>query len=116
MENSELGSLVGGVGSAAIGLDGFLSQLPYVGSVFIVLMTVSFTYFFNARIQGSTKSTRGKATSDRDLGIDLRSGDAELGADGEEAAVSVYLGLPLGNEWAVVEHSYRVELIDVEYQ
>lgn len=114
MENSELGSLVGGVGSAAIGLYGFLSQLPYVGSVFIVLMTVSFTYFFNARIQSSAKKyERQRLQTTEVLGPiygQVTRNIEEL--EKKKANLSLDLGPPSGNEWDMIEHSYRAELID----
>ena len=114
MENSELGSLVGGVGSAALGLYGFLSQLPYVGSVFIVLMTVSFTYFFNARIQSSAKKyERRRLQTTEVLGPVYGQVTRNLEElEKKRAALSLDLGPPSGNEWDTIEHSYRVELID----
>jgi hypothetical protein len=114
LEGNELGSLVGGVGSAAIGLYGFLSQAPYVGSVFIVLMTVSFTFFFNSRIQSSSREyERRRLQTTEVLGPVYGQVTSNLEQmERKKATLDTDLGPASGNEWGSIKLSYRAELID----
>jgi hypothetical protein len=114
LENNELGSLAGAIGSGAVGLYGFLSQSPYIGSVFIVVMTVSFTYFFNARIQSSAREyERRRLQTTEVLGPVYGQVTRNIEQmEKKRAALSLDLGPAAGNEWDAIEHSYRVELID----
>ena len=114
MENSELGSLVGGIGSAALGLYGFLSSLPYVGSVFIVLMTVSFTYFFNARIQTSAREyERRRLQTTEVLGPVYGQITRNVSLlERKKAALDMDLGQIVGTEWDGIENGYKAQLID----
>ena len=114
MENSELGSLVGGVGSAAVGISSFLAQLPYVGSLFLVLMTVSFTYYFNSRISSSArKYERGRLQTIEVLGPVYGQITSNLEfLEKRKAELSMDIVVPSGNDWAGIRHSYKVELID----
>lgn len=114
LENNELGTLAGAIGSGAVGLYSFLSQSPYVGSVFIVLMTVSFTYFFNARIQSSTREYERRRLQTVEV---LGPVYGEIGRNLEilekkKAALDLDIGGVADSEWGAIEHSYKIELID----